>query len=143
MVRDEPHRVCTQATLGAHGKRQSDSTIELHIVVPPDQFSRYEASVQFAMTLPSGMIALTLPDPLVASHYSDKPRHLLSHGQSCLMEGLEIVVSRAKVTKFTRRDLQVERRAPRIVEAPAHVLNDHGDEWYLFRREEAEEKDIF
>ena len=138
MVRDEPHRVCAFANFRPNGKRQLDATVELGIVVPPDRFTRYESLVQFAMTLPSGTITLTLPDPMVFDEMKDDTHSatLIEPGHSCLIEGIELVVSRAKPAKFSRRDLQVDRRAAPVAQVVANALNDPGDEWYLFRRDE-------
>ncbi|MEP6779457.1 MAG: hypothetical protein ABJC26_06170 [Gemmatimonadaceae bacterium] len=141
MVRDEPHRACAFANFRPQGKRQLDASIELGIVVPPDHFTRYESLVRFAMTMPTGMLTLTTRDPLVVSNAQHEITRasLMGPGNNCLLEELELVVSRAKPTKFSKRDLQLDRRAVPKSDATAHLANDFGDEWYLFRAEPTDE----
>lgn len=137
MIRDEPHRACVFANYHPQGKRQVDTTIELGIVVPPDHFNHYESLVRFAMTMPTGMLTLTTRDPLIvgdAQHDLDNAS-LIGPGTNCLLEGLELVVSRAKPTTFTKDDLRMDRRAVPKSDANAQVVNDFADEWYLFRAE--------
>ena len=137
MIRDEPHRACVFANYRPQGKRQIDATIELVIVVPPDQFNQYESLVRFAMTMPTGMLTLTTRDPLVVgdAQHDMKSASLIGPGKNCLLEGLELVVSRAKPTPFTGRDLQIDRRAVPTTDASSHPANDFADERYLFRAE--------
>ncbi|MDQ6610951.1 MAG: hypothetical protein M3Y64_00845 [Gemmatimonadota bacterium] len=138
MVRNDPHRACSLAEFRADGKRTLDATLQLSIVVPPEQFIRYETLIRFAMTLPSGTVSLTLPEPVrpFEGEPAENSATFIAPGEGCLMEGLELAVARAKPKKFTRRDLQADRRVQPSLEVPAHALNEHGDEWYLFRRDE-------
>lgn len=137
MVRDEPHRACVFANFRAQGKRQLDASIEIGIVVSPDHFDRYKSLVRFAMTMPCGMLTLTTHDPLVVDDtQNDVPAaSLIGAGTNCLLEGLELVVSRAKPIKFSKRDLQIDRRAVPTSDVNSHLRSDFGDEWYLFRVE--------
>jgi hypothetical protein len=143
MVRAEPFRACILARFPEPGKRQADNTIELIVVVPPEQFDRYESLVQFAMTLPSGHISMTIPSPLVQAHEIGEvaePR-LITPGTSSLMEGLEMVVARGKAEKLTRADLRRDRRARKERGGPAHLLQDDGDDWLLFAAEKRDEEE--
>lgn len=142
MVRAEPHRACVLACYPKPGKRQSDKTIELIVVVPPEQFSRYEALVRFAMTLPAGHVSMTLPTPVVPVHElaAIEPPKLITPGTHSLMEGLDIVIARGKVTKFSKTDLRQERRRAPATEGPAHLLSDEGEDWLLFAAEPATEQ---
>ncbi|MGV3710830.1 MAG: hypothetical protein ACO1Q7_18555 [Gemmatimonas sp.] len=142
MVRTEPFRACILARYPNPGKRQSDNTIELVIVVPPEQFDRYESLVQFAMTLPSGHLSLTIPSPFVQAddNGEGETRRLITPGTISLMEGLEMVVTRGKAEKVSRADLRRDRRAR--VERPvsAQLMHDDGDDWLLFAAEKRDEE---
>lgn len=137
MVRAEPFRCCVFAKFPQPGKRQSDNTIELIMVVPPEQFNRYESLVQFAMTLPAGHVSMTLRSPVVPTQeIAVGERHtLIMPGTHSLTEGLEMVIARGKVTKFSSADLRRERRSAPPARGPAHLLHDDGDDWLLFAAE--------
>jgi hypothetical protein len=142
MVRAEPLRPCVFSKFPLPGKRASDKTIELVVVVPPEQFARYESLVKLAMALPTGHLAITFPAPAVVNpdRHGDSKPHLISPGLSCLTEGLEMVVSRAPAKEFSTADLRSERRSAPAVHAPAKILHDDGDDWLLFAAEQPLEK---
>lgn len=134
MVRAEPYRACVFTRFPQPGKRQSDNTIELIMVVPPEQFSRYESLVQFAMTLPAGQVSLTLPSPVVPTLEMavGKSHTLVTPGTHSLTEGVEMVVARGVPAKLSSADLRQERRNSPAARAPAHILHDDGEDWLLF-----------
>ncbi|MEP6833728.1 MAG: hypothetical protein ABJB74_10045 [Gemmatimonas sp.] len=142
MVRTEPFRVCALVRFPEPGKRQSDNTIELIMVVPPEQFSRYEALVQFAMTLPAGHVAMTLPSPVVPANELAvvQSSRLIVPGTYSLMEGVEMVIARGTATKLSNADLRPERRSAPELRGPAHLLHDDGDDWLLFASEVVNEQ---
>lgn len=134
MVRAEPTRACVFAHFPKPGKRTSDDTIELIVVVPPEHFHRYELLVHFAMTLPSGHVGLTIPSPVLTRELEDGShvRALIDPGSNAVMEGMEMVVARAKPQKFTRAEIRVERRANAPDPKRNHAVHDDDDEWRLF-----------
>ena len=140
MVRAEPYRACVFTRFPKAGKRQSDNTIELIMVVPPEQFGRYETLVQFAMTLPAGHVSMTLPSPVVPllEMAVAKSHTLIRPGTHSLTEGVEIVVARGVVTKLGSADLRQERRNSPPTRGPAHILHDDGDDWLLFAAKPSE-----
>lgn len=141
MVRTEPMRACVFARFPKPGKRQADNTLELIVVVPPEQFARYETLVQFAMTLPSGHVSITVPSP-VAQRDADgsiATRSLITPGTAGLVEGLEMTVARGAATKLSKTDLRSERRSTPTVQAPANLLHDDGDDWLLFAADRQED----
>ena len=141
MVRAEPFRACVFTRFPSPGKRQSDNTIELIMVVPPEQFSRYESLVQFAMTLPQGHVSMTLQSPVVATQEMAvaASRTIITPGSHSLTEGLEMVVARSKAAKLSSADLRQERRSAPPARGPAHILHDDGDDWLLFAAEPVSE----
>jgi len=141
MVRAEPFRCCVFTRFPEPGKRQSDKTIELIMVVPPEQFTRYESLVQFAMTLPAGHVSMTLRSPVVPTvEFAVAESHtLITPGTHSLTEGLEMVVARGKTTEFSSADLRQERRSVPPARGPAHILHDDGDDWLLFAAEPVSE----
>lgn len=137
MVRAEPFRVCLYARYPEPGKRQSDNTLELIVVVPPEQFERYEALVQFAMTLPAGHVSMTIPSPAVPPVELGTIAEpvIITPGTYSLMEGLEMVVARSNAEILSIADLRSERRRRAAARGPAHLLPDDGDDWLLFASE--------
>lgn len=134
MVRAEPARACVYAHFPEPGKRKSDRTIELIVVVPPEHFNRYEALIHFAMTLPSGFVGLTVPAPALLRD-GEEGGHastLIGPGSSAVMEGMEMVVARGKLQKYGRGDIRTERRLLRFSNARGEVVHDDDDEWLLF-----------
>ena len=123
------------------GNRQTDNTIEVIMVVPPEQFVRYESLLQFAMTLPAGHVSMTLRSPTVPvrEFAVAESRVLVTPGTHSLTEGVEMVVSRASSTKMSKDDLRPERRKSQELRGPAHILHDDGDDWLLFAAEPAVE----
>ena len=144
MVRAEPYRCCVFTRFPESGKRQSDRTIELIMVVPPEQFSRYEALVQFAMTLRAGHVSMTLRSPVLPTKEIAlaKSQTLITPGTHSLTEGAEMVVARGKATKMSSADLRPERRSAPPEHGPAHILHDDGDDWLLFAAEPVSEPGI-
>ena len=141
MVRAEPYRACVLARYPQPGKRQSDKTLELIVVVPPEQFTRYEELVRFAMMLPAGHVSMTLASPVVPPPVlatTDLPR-LITPGTRSLMEGMEIVVARGEATKKSAADLRPERRRAPVSQDAAHLLEEAGDDWLLFAAQSAAE----
>lgn len=134
MVRAEPTRACVFAHFPKPGKRKSDGTIEVIVVVPPEHFARYESLVHFAMTLPDGYLALTFPAPAVSRDHEDgaPARALIQPGLSAVMEGMEMVVARAKPSKFTKADIRTERRVHQPHAANQSAVHDDDEEWLLF-----------
>lgn len=141
MVRTEPMRACVFARFPRPGKRQADNTLEVIVVVPPEQFARYESLVQFAMTLPSGHVSITVPAPIamVGVDGNATSRSLITPGTIGLVEGLEMVVARGTTVKLSKTDLRSERRSTPTVHAPANLLHDDGDDWLLFAADRQEE----
>ncbi|MEO7997561.1 MAG: hypothetical protein ABI852_08955 [Gemmatimonadaceae bacterium] len=141
MVRAEPMRACVFARFPKPGKRQADNTLELIVVVPPEQFARYETLVQFAMTLPSGHVSISVPSPLAILNADANVtnRSLITPGTNGLVEGLEMVVARGQVKTLSKTDLRSERRSAPTVHAPANLLHDDGDDWLLFAADRQEE----
>lgn len=134
MVRVEPYRACVLARYPQPGMRQSDNTLELIIVVSPEQFTRYEALLRFAMTLPAGHVSLTLPSPVVPSQEIgdvSAPR-LITPGTYSLVEGLKVVIARGAALKMSSDDLRQERRSAPVAQNPAHLLDEETDDWLLF-----------
>lgn len=137
MMRVQPSRACAWTHFPKPGKRRSDQTIEVVVVVPPDHFSRYESLVRFAMTMASGYVALTLPVPAVPAVPRKEdddlaPDPLIGPASEAVMEGMEMVVSRAKVQKFGRGDLRAERRTLEGNALPHTLSPDEDDDWLLF-----------
>lgn len=136
MMRAQPSRACAWAHFPKPGKRRSDQTIEVVVVVPPDHFSRYESLVRFAMTMASGSVALTLPVPAVPAVPGKEghptPDPLIGPASEAVMEGMEMVVSRAKGQKFGRGDLRAERRTPGEDTRSPTLSPDEDDDWLLF-----------
>ena len=138
MVRSNAQNACTLASFPKPGKRSLDSTVLLTIVVPPDRFTQYELQVRFAMTLPSGSLNITLPTPYVFDpHGSATSQRLLSPGQTALLDEIELAVSRAPLTVYTRRDLRTERRVPESVEEVQQPIVHDDSDWLTFRRDES------
>lgn len=159
MVRTEPFRACVLVRFPQPGKRQADNVINVIIVLPPEQFARYEALVKFAMTLPAGLVAITMPAPVALAEQSDSALsdpayvhtlHMVGpertrdsvNGEDCrlvvpgtqaLLEGLEMVVARSAPTLMSKADLRGERRGEPQIHAAAKLLQDNGDDWLLFR----------
>lgn len=136
LMRTQPAHACAWAHFPKPGKRRSDRTIEVVVVVPPDHFSRYASLVQFAMTMSSGYVALTLPVPVVPAlpRQEDGPTldSLIAPAREAVMEGMEMVVSRAKVQKFDRGDLRAERRTFGESVLSDDLSPDEDDDWLLF-----------
>ncbi len=134
MVRAEPTRACVFARFPLPGKRTMDSTIEVIVVVPPEHFSRYEALVHFAMTIPSGYLGLTLPAPALTRDCDDAahPPTLVAPGRHAMMEGMEMVVARAKPQKYTKSDIREERRIVPAFGSQTEFAHDDDEEWLLF-----------
>lgn len=144
MVRAEPMRACVFARFPKVGKRQADNTIELIVVVPPEQFARYESLVQFAMTLPSGHVSITVPSPVVA-HRSDATatdRALIAPDSYGLIEGLGMTVARGKAQLLSKTEIRGERRTVPAVEVPANLLHDDGEDWLLFAADQSASNDL-
>lgn len=141
MVRAEPMRASALARFPKAGKRQADNTIELIVVVPPEQFTRYEALVQFAMTLPSGFVSISVPSPVVSvgEDIDGQARALIAPDSGALIEGLEMVIARGNVQTLSKTDLRNERRSSPTVHAPAVLLQDDGDDWLLFAADRTDE----
>lgn len=159
MVRTEPFRACVLVRFPQPGKRQADSVIDIIIVLPPEQFARCEALVKFTMTLPAGHVAITMPAPIALTEQSDRALsdpdsvhalhmigaertrnsvntddcRLVEPGTQALLEGLQMVVSRAAPTLMSRADLRGERRSVPQVRVAAKLLQDDGDDWLHFR----------
>jgi hypothetical protein len=142
MVRAGPTRACVFAHYPMPGKRKSDGTIEVIVVVPPDHFARYEALMHFAMTLPSGYLGLTVPAPAVVRNQEDgtSVRTLIEQGSSAIMDGMEMVVARAKPQKYSRSDIRTERRIVPEHATHARSAHDDDDEWLLFAAAPQEEQ---
>jgi hypothetical protein len=137
MVRTNAQSACTLATFPPSGKRVSDSTIHLTIVVPPERFSQYEQLVRFAMTLPVGSVVITLPTPWIIEPGGDNGnQQLLAPGCTSLLEEIEIAVSRAPVVTYTPHDLRPDRRTPVISHALVRSIADEDTDWLTFRRDE-------
>lgn len=134
MVRAAPTRACIFVHFPKPGKRTSDGTMEVIIVVPPEHFNRYESLVHFAMTLPSGYVGLTVPSPLLTRELEDGShvRMLIDPGSDAVMEGMEMLVARAKPQKFTRADIRVERRTNVVDASRTLAGHDDDEEWRLF-----------
>lgn len=134
MVQAEPMRAYILALFPKTGKRQADNTIELIVVVPPEQFARYESLVQFAMTLPSGHLSITVPSPIVArqTDATDTDRTLIGPDSYALLEGMGMTVARGKAQTLSKTELRGERRTVPVVQPPANILHDDGDDWLLF-----------
>ncbi|MBC8088582.1 MAG: hypothetical protein H7Z40_15055 [Phycisphaerae bacterium] len=134
MVRAEPTRACVFADFPKPGKRRSDSTIEVIVVVPPEHFSRYESLVHFAMTLPAGYVGLTVPAPALMRDREDgaHARSLITPGTSAAMEGMEMVIARARAHKYNKSEIRPERRIMSVDAAPSSNRHDDDDEWLLF-----------
>ena len=143
MVRSNAQSACTLATFPPRGKRASDGTVQLIVIVPPERFSQYEALVRFAMSLPSGSVNLTLPTPFVMDVEQPHPthHHLLSPGSTSLLEEIELAVSRAPIIPFTRQDQRPERRIPAISQQTERTLVVDDNEWLNFRRDEPNSND--
>jgi hypothetical protein len=137
MVRSNAQTACTLATFPPRGKRVEDGTVHLLVVVPPERFLQYEALIRFAMTLPSGSVTLTLPTPFsIDANVASPHRQLLAAGHTSLLEEIELAVSRAPLTVYTRRDLRTERRTPGVAQQGERTLVDDDNEWLNFRRDE-------
>ena len=142
MVRTDPSRVCLLAKFPTPGRRTSDGTIELIAVVPPEQFNRYDQLVRFAMTMPSGFLGMTIKAPAIFREEADGIRHaaLIEPGTHALMEGIELVIARAKPQTFTKDDIRPERRLSAINADEIESREEDDDEWMMFAAVPAEEE---
>jgi hypothetical protein len=134
MVRAEPTKACVFVNFPKPGKRKNDGIIEVIVVVPPETFSRYETLVHFAMTLPAGYVALTLPAPAVTREHeaADGAPVLIEPGSNALMQGLEMVVARAKPQKFSKADIRPERRSTTVTKTNGLRTSEEDEEWLAF-----------
>lgn len=142
MVRTDPSRVCLLARYPKPGRRASDGTIELIAIVPPEHFNRYDQLVRFAMTMPSGYLGMTIKAPAIFREEADGIRHtaLIEPGTHALMEGIELVVARAKPHGFTRDDVRPERRVSAVDADQLADRDEDDDEWMMFAAVPVEEE---
>lgn len=141
MVRTDPSRACLLARYPKPGRRSADGTIELIVVVPPEQFNRYDQLVRFAMTMPSGYLGMTIKAPAIFREEADGIRHaaLIEPGTHALMEGIELVVARAKPQAFTKADIRPERRLSAVAAEQLEEREEDDDEWMMFAAVQIEE----